>query len=196
MTEGLLDEMKSDFEALEKLVHDESFPNNDYLERFDDTSFIDYMVVQELTLNQELNHPKSTYINKLAGGKYRMGIIWDFDWGYGYSISGAHYDESTTHADVFWNSPGAGTRFFSRFMQDPHMKALFRDRWQWFRAHEYEALKDYVLEFAEKIRWSLPEDQAIWGARGSSGDMDRDVRKLLNWLDKRAEYLDNFVAAP
>lgn len=83
VTNGQFDVIRQDFNTFEQLVYDSSFPNNNYGDYFDDLSFVNYMIVYELTLNMEINHPKSTYMNKLAGGKYRMGIIWDFDWGYG-----------------------------------------------------------------------------------------------------------------
>lgn len=83
MTREKRDEIKNDFDKFEVLVFDPEFPDNDYLDYFDDLSFVNYMIVYHLTLNREINHPKSTYINKLAGGKYTMGIIWDFNHGFG-----------------------------------------------------------------------------------------------------------------
>src|SRR5699024_10827121 len=67
MTQSAFADIKSDFEEFEELVYDSSFPDNNYLDYFDDESFVNYMIVYTLTANQEINHPKSTYINKPAG---------------------------------------------------------------------------------------------------------------------------------
>lgn len=53
---------------------------NDLLKKIDIISFIDYFIIQELTMNSECNHPKSSfmYINE---NKLYAGPVWDFDWG-------------------------------------------------------------------------------------------------------------------
>lgn len=43
------------------------------------TSFVDFLLIQELTMNGELAHPKSVY-TYIDGGKLYAGPIWDFDW--------------------------------------------------------------------------------------------------------------------
>lgn len=194
INEDVLAEIKSDFEEFEQLVYDNSFPDNNYLDYFDDLSYVNYMIVYQLTLNYEINHPKSTYINKPAGEKYRMGIIWDFDWGYGYTPNNPHYNISTATGAIFADDLRPGSVFFSRFMQDPHIQKLFKERWQWFRNNKYDELKGHVSDYAEKIKVAAPKDHAIWGNRSSSGNTDQDLQKVLTWLDARADYLDNYVS--
>jgi hypothetical protein len=151
--------------------------------------------VYQLTLNQEINHPKSTYINKLAGGKYSMGIIWDFDWGYGFQGKYKHYDMSTAELPLFWATETSGKRFFSRFMEDPRVQSLFKERWNWFRTNKYMELKAYVTSWSDLIGPVLADDHALWGNRDSSGDPAIDLQRVLNWLDARVDYLDNYVSA-
>lgn len=194
MTEDKLSEIKNDFEIFEALISDPSFPENNYLEYFDDHSFINYLIVYQLTLNQEINHPKSTYINRLAEGKYSMGIIWDFDWGFGYEEVSRHYDLSTATSPLILNSSRPGSIFFGRLMKDPHLQALFKERWIWFRNNKYQELRDYVINWSGLIQDVISKDHAIWGKRGSSGDAAKDLRKVLNWMDARADYLDNYIS--
>lgn len=193
MNQEVFNMIQNDFNEFESLVYSDDFPNNGYLNYFDDVSYINYMIVYQLTLNQEINHPKSTYINKLSGEKYRMGIIWDFDWAFGFEQMGVHYSMSTVNTPLFWSPPFEGTNFFSRFMEDPHMQNLFKERWQWFRANAYESLRESVERYSEKISPSVPLDHAIWGPRGSTGNPTQDLQKVLNWLDARAEYLDSYI---
>lgn len=195
MTEAMLNTIQTDFEQFENLIHDESFPNNNYLDYFDDRAFVDYMLVYTLTLNTEFNHPKSTYINKLKDGKYRMGIIWDFDWGYGY-IYGTHFDISSANSPTLYDDedPNPGTLFFGRLMEDPAILSLFKERWQWFRANGFEQVKDNVRWWSECISQAVPYDHAIWGSRGSSENSEADLQRVLNWLDARANYMDAYVS--
>lgn len=50
----------------------------------DYTSLAQYLLIYNLSCNQEINHPKSIYMYKTRGGKYQFGPAWDFDWAYGY----------------------------------------------------------------------------------------------------------------
>ncbi len=166
MNEQLLQAIRDDFNRLDRLVQDSSFPNNNYLDYFDDVSFVNYMIVYELTKNGEINHPKSTYINKPVGGKYRMGIIWDFDWAYGFEEAYMHYNTAHAGEPLFWSGDKAnhlGTGFFGRLMSDPHMRQLFKERWQWFKEEKLDLLKDYVVEYAEAVAPALQDDHAVWG---------------------------------
>lgn len=54
----------------------------DYL---DYTSLAKYLLVYNISANQEINHPKSIYMYKTEGGKWLFGPAWDFDWAFGHS---------------------------------------------------------------------------------------------------------------
>ena len=194
MSNDKLAEIAGDFNTMEQLVYDNSFPNNNYLDYFDDLSFVNYMIVYQLTLNQEINHPKSTYMHKLSGGKYRMGIIWDFDWGYGYEENGTHYTTASATKSLFWNGNSPGTRFFSRVMSDPHMQGLFKKQWKSFKENKMDELKKYVNEYADIVALGIKKDHQKWGQRsGASSDPETNLNRLHNWLDRRITYIDDYV---
>lgn len=57
--------------------------NGNYMtayEEMDLNSFIDYWMLYELAMNNELGHPKSTYTYMDGTGKLFAGPVWDFDW--------------------------------------------------------------------------------------------------------------------
>jgi len=192
-SEDKLQEIKSDFEGFEALVYDEEFPNNDYLKYFDALSYVNYMIVYQLTANQEINHPKSTYIHKKAGDKYRMGIIWDFDWGFGFSPDEGHYRMETATEPLFWHDESPGTRFFSKFMEDPYIQELFSERWNWFKTNKYSDLKSYVKQYSKLVRQAYDKDHEVWGNRNSMDDPEKDLQRVLDWLDARADYIDRQI---
>lgn len=194
MDASLFEEIKNDFEEFESLVHDSSFPNNNYLDYFDAQAFVDYMIVYQLTANREINHPKSTYINKLEGGKYRMGIIWDFDWAYGYEEGGRHYELYSASYDLIYNDNNLpGTRFFSKFMEDPYIQDLFKDRWLWFKNNHYDALVEHVKDYSYLVRQAYSADHEKWGERNSSQNADEDLQRVLSWLQARVQYIDSYA---
>lgn len=186
----IFDEIKSDFNSMEELIFDESFPNNNYLEYFDADAFINYLIVYTLTGNEEINHPKSTYIYKKQGEKYSMGPIWDFDWAFGFEGTYTHFVDPGRK--LFWTGGNIriGTRFFSKLMQDPVLQDLYRTEWSKFKTQKYPILVEYIKEYAETIRESHAKDQVRW--EQSTGSIDKYRDRLLDWLNERVDYMDNF----
>ena len=187
----IFNEMKNDFNALDDLIYNESFPNNNYLDYFDAAAFVDFLIVYTLTGNEEINHPKSTYIYKKKKGKYNMGPIWDFDWAFGFEGSYTHFVNPTR--SLFWSGGNAklGTAFFSKISQDPAIKSLFSTEWSKFKAEKYPILVEYIKEYAETIRESHANDQQVW--KQSSGSIDKYSTRMLDWLDKRVAYMDGLA---
>lgn len=185
-----LNEIKNDFNVFDDAVKDGAFPDNNYLNYFDGDAFVDYMIVYTLSANEEINHPKSTYIYKKKGGKFTMGPVWDFDWGFGYQSGSGHF--TNPDRPLFWGDNSKGNIFFSRLMQDPAIRSKFKTRWAAFKSTNYSKLINYIEEYASVIKDSYARDFAVW-ARGS-GNIDTDKQKLLSWLDGRVNYIDNYCS--
>ena len=158
------------------------------MDYFDADAFVNYLIVYTLTGNEELNHPKSTYLYKKKGGKYNMGPIWDFDWAFGFQGTGEHFNPNSSNRSLFWSGDEKGTRFFSKLVQDPVIQNLYRTEWAKFKTLKYPILVEYIKEYAETIRESHAKDQQRWGQ--SSSSIDVYSSKLLNWLDERVDYMD------
>lgn len=181
-----LTSIQSQFETLEALVAQEDFPNNQYLDYIDDVSIAKYMIVYMLTGNEEINHPKSTYIHKTSGGKFTMGPIWDFDWGFAFEGSFQHF--SRFDRPLFWSpSTKSGTQFFSRLLSDPKIEVLFKEHWGVFKADHLAELMTYIDVYADKIQGAKARDLRLWGAANT------EVSALKNWLENRVLYIDDFT---
>ena len=189
--QSVFDEMKSDFNALENLIFDASFPNNNYLDYFDAKAFVNFIIVYTLISNGEINHPKSTYMYKKKGGKYNMGPIWDFDWAFGYGgVKDSHF--RSPNRPLFRTGQEKGTLFFSRIAQDPVIQKLYKEEWGKFKNQKYHILVEYIKEYAETIRDTHAKDQERWDQ--SSGSIDKYREQLLDWLESRVAYMDSVVA--
>lgn len=189
-------QIKNKFTHLLRLIDSTTFPNNNYLDYFDKVSFVNYMLVYLFTDNEEINHLKSTYINKKPGGKYKMGIIWDFDSGYGFVGYRTHFKINTATIPLFWQGKeaGLGTVFFERLMEDPHLITLLKEKWKWFKTDKYRELRDYVIQYAGQTKKVFNMEHLIWGKRGSSGDWQKDLQEVLQWMDARVKYMDSYLA--
>lgn len=181
--------IQEQFEKLESLVANSSFPNNNYLDFISDESIVNYYIVYLLTDNEEINHPKSTYIHKTKNGKFSLGPIWDFDWAYGYEKSQLHF--FSYNKSFFWNPQYDGTRFFSRFVTDPKIKSLLKQRWSDFRKNKLEELLSFVDDYAFVIAGARNRDYLKW-KRGSP-NFNNDISSLKTWLQNRSNYLDGYI---
>lgn len=179
----------ADFQIMEDAVFDESFPNNNYLDYIDANALVNYLIVYNLTRNVEINHPKSTYIHKQKDGKYMMGPIWDFDWAFDYNGIDTYFQSSV--GSLFRGGNESGTRFFSRFLEDPTIQALYREKWSQFTSSMLPQLLSYIDDYAALIRVSHALNYQKW-QRGS-GDINDELEKLRPWVENRASYIDDYV---
>lgn len=185
-----LDAIQAQFEQMELLVAAADFPNNNYLDYLDAESVARYFLVYMLTDNQEINHPKSTYIYKTATGKYTMGPIWDFDWAYGFEGTSLHFTSYTQ--PFFWaGNTSAGTQFFSKISTDPAIKQLLKQKWSAYKSEGLPVLLKFADDYAEIIKYAWIRDQAVWHT-STTGFKDQ-VGKLKTWLTNRADYLSSYI---
>jgi hypothetical protein len=72
--------IRNDFALLEEAINNYDYDAVEALMNIQ--SLIDYLILQELVYNVEIDAPRSTFIHKDMGGKYVMGPVWDFDAGF------------------------------------------------------------------------------------------------------------------
>ncbi|SDC67536.1 CotH kinase family protein [Niabella drilacis] len=182
------------FNSMESLLADPVFPANNYREKIDVESVAKFMLVYFLTDNEELNHPKSTYMHKTATGKYTMGPIWDFDWAFGFEKDGAHL--LTSNSLPFWTGRTpvpAGTKFFTRFLNDPQFVTLLKQLWTDYKSNHLDELVRFVETYGLSIMTAKAADYTVW-KKGAS-DNQTEVTKLQQWLRNRASYIDGYLGS-
>lgn len=177
--------IKNQFEALEVLIASADFPNNNYLDYIDDTSIANYIITYMLTGNEEINHPKSTYIHKTGTGKFNMGPIWDFDWGFAYEGSFQHF--SSFDRPLFWSPASKGTQFFSKLLTDPKIRTLVKKNWVNFQSNKLSELLTYIDAYDFIIDGAKDRDFAIW----NQPQIDKSTLKI--WIKNRSNYMNNFI---
>ena len=105
-----------------------------------------FLLANDLVLNQEINHPKSTFLFKdetTPDGKLAFGPLWDFDWGFGYEGSSSYcYSNSTSN--IIKNGFEA-YQFWQDLMDNELFKRHYYKVWKEFvENNSLEELKDYI----------------------------------------------------
>lgn len=190
MTDSQFAYWKNDFNTFLSKFAEEPLEGNSYVDDIDIESVAKYIIVYNLTHNMEINHPKSVYLHKEGDGKYVMGPVWDFDWGFGYEGTYTHFGSATRS---LWNESmtnGAGCRFFKRFLNDSRVVNLYESIWNDFYANKMDVLIDYVALYAERLKPSAESNSQIWS---ETKNFDAKIESLKKWLKNRADYMTNEV---
>lgn len=185
-------QVKTDFNRFETSLYEGT-----NFERFVDLEMLArFMLVNELVLNAELNHPKSTFLHKEnlnhLGSPYVFGPAWDFDWAYGYE-SNRQYCTSSPTAYLFGIlTSGKGNRFFSDLWQASDLlKRRYYALWKDFVDNHLEEYIDYADDYLAYANSSFINNSYKWGDGGNYATVAENMK---SWLTKRAHYiLDNLT---
>jgi subtilisin-like proprotein convertase family protein len=183
-------------------------PITGYRKYIDTDSFIDYLIVNELSRNID-GFKKSSYFNKdkdptTGISKLKAGPVWDFDWAwkninecYFGATDGSGWSYTINDCGNV-GSPG----WFVRLMQDPTFKAEFHCRWVNLRKTNLSnaALFKYIDDTALYLDNSQKRHFEKWGNLGQNTgalevEMDPttfagQITKFKNWITLRLSWLD------
>lgn len=178
---------------LESLLYNEgsAAPDPEYRERVDLQSFVDFMMVHEITRNDEIGHPKSIHMYMDTDSVIRMGPLWDFDWAYG--IGAALGDGYFSGPRV----PAGRHAFFQRFFDDSVFVARYRETWNRMKP-EVDDMEDFIAAKAVELGTSRRLDAAIWSGTagfanmppGDTLDYAGEIARMQAWWRERVDYLD------
>ena len=186
-------QVKTDFNRFETSVY-----NDSHFERLVDVDMlVRFMLVNELVLNTELGHPKSTFLYKEnlndLGSPYVFGPVWDFDWGYGYE-GDRGYCTSSPEQNLFGYHPsGKGNRFFSKLWKSSELvKRKYYELWCDFMENHLQELIDYADDYFAYANNSFVENAYQWG---DGWNYEYTAGNMKTWLEARAHYIfDNLTA--
>ena len=92
-------------------------------------SFIDYMIINELSANVDA-YQFSTFFHKDRNGKLRAGPIWDQDLTFGYDLFFWGLDRSKTDTWQFSNGDNEGPLFWKNLFYNTTFKCYLSKRWK------------------------------------------------------------------
>ena len=180
---------KKDFNAFCNAIRNSS----GYEEMMDVESFARFLMVNDLILNWEIAHPKSTYIFKEETGNadapFRFGPIWDLDWGYGYEESSSYY-LTNAKSSIFakTGSGWVGTNFFKPLLQNSDIvkKEYYRVWYNFTQKGGLDELLDYVQDYFDYAEPSLIKNANKWG---DGNNYEATLPNIRKWLTTRATHI-------
>ena len=189
--------IKSDFSRFTDVLQ---WGSDDYINYIDVEMFARFLMVNELVMNFELSHPKSTFLYKenlkALNSRYIFGPVWDFDWAFGYEkkySSGTDYPyfTYTPTNDYFtkMSSSGYGKSFFyalrynSKVVADAYYKV-----WKDFMDDHSQELLDYVETYYQYAKSSLEQNNKMWV---DNSDYETVKNYAVSWLAQRMQFIYN-----
>ncbi len=143
-------------------------------ETMDITSFVDFLLVQDLMMNSEMKHPKSCY-SYINNGKLYAGPVWDFDWntlptstsyseeGYSYTKSIVSYG-SWSYQSSAQSSPSTSDEnyiWYPRLMNSSEFMEVAKTRWAGVQGQLSQVLA-HIDEVKAQIAKSEAENAKMW----------------------------------
>lgn len=184
--------VKDEFNRFETAV----YFNSNY-ERFVDIDMlVRYMLINDLVLNSELGHPKSTFLSRENMGnmtsRYIFGPAWDFDWAYGYEGSSSYCVNGAT-SDLFSYLQGrVGNRFYSSLLRSSDwVRYHYYRLWEEFIELHLDELIDFVDDYYAYANSSFVNNSYMWG---DGYNYDTNVANMKSWLERRAHYIKNSLS--
>ncbi|HEY3371362.1 MAG TPA: CotH kinase family protein [Prolixibacteraceae bacterium] len=187
---------------MEKALYLEKFSGlGSYHEFLNDSSFIDFMIINELAKNID-GYRLSSYLYKGKNKLMNCGPIWDFNLTYGncnyyngWTSTGFEYQ--TNFAGDSWQNPF----WWNKLMRDPTYVQNLKRRWSWIRKNEFSDTRikfvtDSLVSLLSEAqvrnyqRWTGVIGQYIWPNYYIGTTYASEVTWMKNWITQRLAYLD------
>ncbi|QQO09623.1 CotH kinase family protein [Breznakiella homolactica] len=175
---------------LEAALFADSFPNNNYRDLIDIDIFIDYVMINEILKNVDLQMPGSVYMYRdgTEGARIGMGPLWDFD--YGFNGAGEYFKDAT---GMFYNTvyrEGPGGKFFNRFFEDPDFRVMYKARWNEKYA-DIASMESFIEKMGPMLEKSSDLNSKVWW--WNKVNYLEEIGKMKTWWKNRVEYLNTEI---
>ena len=152
-----------------------------------------FILANDLALNQELGHPKSIFmfkeIENSSSSKYKFGPIWDFDWGFGYE-NGHSYCYYGTTSSLLNSSmySEAGYKFFRDLMNLESFKKHYYKAWvEFMNDNSIDELFDYIDHYYSFAESSFENN--LYAPKNAYGFTETDKNRHKEWIKERANFI-------
>ncbi len=179
-------------------------PQLGYRAFIDETSFIDFLLITELSKNVD-GYRLSTFLHKQRvseGGKLVAGPLWDFNlaWGNSDYCQGS----STSGWEINFNSLCGGgfdnPFWWSRLLEDPQFANQVNCRWKELRTTIFKTstLLNFIDSLANKLKEPAARNYEKWPILGTyvwpnnfvGNTYLEEVEYMKNWILARITWLD------
>jgi len=186
---------------MEKALYTQKFTGTgNYHEFLNDTSFIDFMIVNEFAKNVD-GYRLSSYLYKGKNKLMNCGPIWDFNLTYGnadyyngWVTTDFQYQANLGYDE--WQNPF----WWNKLMLDPNFVQKLKRRWGWIRKNEFS--NERINFVTDSLTSLLSEAQVrnyqrwpiigidIWPNYYVGPTYASEIIWMKNWMTERLDYLD------
>lgn len=158
-----------------------------------------FLMVNDLILNHELKHPKSTFLYNpsvgLAESKFFFGPVWDLDWAFGYEDSRTYFQSAAT-TDYYTSTSMSGKQFIHdlRYVSQKLDKEYYAV-WKHFMDYQLEELIEYCDDYYAYAQPSIEHNSNASYYVYDRTDYQATTENAKKWLRKRAEYIFSNLTA-
>ncbi len=184
---------------LENALFSKSFPNSGYADLIDLPSLMNFLIINEVVLNGEAQkQPKSVYMHRNATGKFYMGPLWDFDWGFGFDEHSRYFlwpEAGLLFKPGYEGSDQPGAKFFCRFFDDPNFRAQYKAYWNEVKPKYIDNIYSFIDRTAAQIKDSQKRDSDLWHHKYHTSNQDFEARisDIKLWLQTRVAHIDKEI---
>ncbi|MBL7967523.1 MAG: CotH kinase family protein [Prolixibacteraceae bacterium] len=187
---------------MENALYQEKFSNaGNYHEYLNDSSFIDFMIINELAKNVD-GYRLSSYLYKGKNDRVNCGPIWDFNLTYG---NADYYNGWTTTGFQYQANLGNDGKqnpfWWSKLMKDPEYVKKLKKRWTLLRQNELSYSRiSFVIDSLTTLiseargrnyqRWTGVIGYYVWPNYFVGSTYDSEVIWMRNWITQRLAWLD------
>jgi hypothetical protein len=173
----------SQFQMLEKNALNNNISVTDgFPSIIDVTSFIDYIIINELASNADA-YMYSTFFHKDRNGKLRAGPVWDNDLTFGNDLLIWGYDRSKTDIWQLSNAENDGSRFWKDLFDNPTFKCYLSKRWneltQPGQPLDLLSIESFIDQTVNVIAEAAERNNTLWQINGTLQDRIADIKSFL-----------------
>jgi hypothetical protein len=176
---------------------DQTANNSDIINGFpsviDVPSFVDYMLMAEITSNADV-YALSTFYHKDRGGKLRAGPIWDYNLTYGNDLLerwGFYFDRSHTNVWQF-NYSNTGSHLWGDLFTNSTFKCYLSRRFNEVtntgEAFNYSYLSNLIDNTVALISEAVAREDERWN---TIDDFSGEITNLKSWYQERVTWMRN-----
>lgn len=192
----------------EYALHGDNFkdPEVGYRHYIDVISFIDYMIITELSRDLD-GYRVSVFFHKdkdSKNGKLVMSPFWD------YNLCFGNGNFMQANNPIGWTADGIGRGdwfeipfWWDRFRKDPYFETYLKYRWNELRENAFS--KNNIYAFIDSCANVVDEAQVrnfqkfkilnkyVWPNPYIGGTYENEVDYLKNWITERLDWLDSQI---
>ncbi len=152
-------------------------------------SFVDYMIISELSANADA-YQFSTFFHKDRNGKLRAGPIWDNNLTFGNDLFIWSYDRSKTDTWQFANGDNEGPKFWQDLFSNPDFKCYLSKRWNQLiqpgQPLNLQVIENLIDSTVVKISEAVVRENLRWA---SALDFTTEISNMKDWLQRRIYWM-------